>query len=279
MQDQPTLFNEIQFFEADHTYTYHGRNLLSATRYLKRFFPEFDQRGIARRMSRKTGQSVEAIIAEWDRSGEKSRALGTAVHAHIENVLAARKPPPHSLMPSEFEQWLALWESNLRKIYQPAQVEWVIGDGAWGVAGTVDALMFNDQEKTFHLFDWKTGKFSYRTRYGEKLLGPFSRYDDSKFNRYSLQLSLYRLIIERNTNLPLGDSYIVHLTPDNVEIHPVRDDIRDDLSTYLDNRGGLAYCRWCKEAGDGNVPAWSLWTEGGQDDYICQKHYNQIIDR
>lgn len=270
----PTLFHEIEFSEADHKYFHKGAELLSATRFLKRFIPEFDQRGIAQRVAAKSGRSVESIIAEWERSGEKSRALGTAVHAHIENVLAGVKPIPKSPIPSEFEQWLSLWENHLRKTFRPSQVECVIGDHNWGIGGTVDALMYNEQAGTYHLFDWKTGKFETGNRYGQRLQGIFSSYDDCQLNRYSLQLSLYRLMIERNTTINLGESYLVHLTPTDSEIYPA-EDMRPALSNYLSARPHSS-CRWCQEVGLGQVPGWSLWHEDGQDFYICENHYRQF---
>jgi ATP-dependent exoDNAse (exonuclease V) beta subunit len=227
----PTLFHEIEFDAKAHRYFYRGGELMSATKFLKRFQPPFDQKNVAQRVAAKSGRSVEAIIAEWERSGERSRALGTAVHAHIENVLAAVQPIPTGPIHSEFEQWLALWETDLRKTFRPAQVEWVIGDHHWALAGTVDALLHLDYQGTYHLFDWKTGKFETSNPW-QTLNGPFSHLDDCQMNRYSLQLSLYRLMIERNTTISLGDSYLVHLMPDDSHIYTALD-LRPQLSDYL----------------------------------------------
>lgn len=93
------------------------------------------------------------------------------------------------------------------------QVEWVIGDVKLKIAGTADTLLYSQKTGQYHLWDWKTGsKFTDKNRF-QALLHPFNDLDECELNTYSLQLSLYRLILARNTELELGDSYLVYLNP------------------------------------------------------------------
>jgi hypothetical protein len=39
--------------------------------------------------------------------------------------------------------------------------------------------------------------------------------DDCEYEIYSLQLNIYKKIVERNTNLKLGDSYLVWFNEEN----------------------------------------------------------------
>ena len=62
--------------------------------------------------------------------------------------------------------------------------------------------------------DWKTSKNIPTKAYGNKrgILSESSNIDDSKFNRYSLQLSLYRYLLEKYYGLKISKYlYILHL--------------------------------------------------------------------
>lgn len=103
-----------------------------------------------------------------------------------------------------------------------------------GIAGTVDALLLsNDGHRLSHVWDWKTGKeFKTENRF-QNLLPPFEDLPDSDLSAYSLQLSLYRLIIERNTSLEVGDCYIAHLDPvGGYHIHKALD-LRERVESWL----------------------------------------------
>lgn len=70
----------------------------------------------------------------------------------------------------------------------------------YNLAGMTD--VFIDQEYPyFSIGDHKTNKeLSKFSKYGQKLLKPFSHYDDCSFNIYNLQLSLYAYMYEHETN-------------------------------------------------------------------------------
>jgi hypothetical protein len=75
------------------------------------------------------------------------------------------------------------------------------------------------------LLDWKSGKnFSDRNEYGERLLDPFSDLDNCEQVVYSMQVSLYRLILERDGFTgPVDECLILHLTDRSAVPHRVTD--------------------------------------------------------
>ena len=228
-----TDFSQIIFDPTKHSYTLNGQTLTSVTKTVKQFQKPFDRDRIAARVAQKQGRPVEDIIAEWEAKGEASRRLGTQVHERIEKILTGRSTAAGDPFMSlnelpEMDAFAKLWH-RLRKRVNVHQTEWVVGDTAMGIAGTVDSVFYGQDTEQYHVWDWKTGKFDTANRF-ENLLPPFSHLDASKLHIYSLQTSLYRLIIERNTDLEMGDSYLVHLGPDgNYMVHQAVD-LRSQLS-------------------------------------------------
>ena len=61
--------------------------------------------------------------------------------------------------------------------------------------------------------DWKTSKVIGTKAFGNKkgVLPASENIEDTKFNHYALQLSLYRYLLEQNYGLNICSHYIVHL--------------------------------------------------------------------
>ena len=66
------------------------------------------------------------------------------------------------------------------------------------------------------------------------LEGVLSHLPDCELAIYSLQLSTYRYLIEKNTNIKLGDSYIVWFNEENPSYELIKcGDLRDDIVEVL----------------------------------------------
>lgn len=238
----PTDFSQIRFDADEHRYFLGDKELRSVTGAIKEFQKPFDREGIARRTAAKQNRSVTQVLAEWDATAERARILGTTVHAYIQKTLLGEQNGQLSLDPflnintklPEVAAFDAFWAQLSPKVSDFAQfIEWVIGDAELGLAGMVDAMFYSLETRKHHVWDWKTGKFDTENQW-ENLLAPFDYLSASKLNIYSLQVSLYRLIIERNTGLELGDSYIVHLSPAGAyEVHRAVD-LRERLMDHFE---------------------------------------------
>jgi ATP-dependent exoDNAse (exonuclease V) beta subunit len=76
------------------------------------------------------------------------------------------------------------------------------------------------------IWDYKTNKeIKMSNSYGNKYLKPISHLDECEMNTYSLQLGLYKHIIEKNTNLKIGDSYLIWINEnsDNYKVYKCKD--------------------------------------------------------
>lgn len=239
----PTDFNEISYSDDDHTYYINGKQLLAVTSVVKHFAPEFDRDGISQRVAEREGVTQEEILRRWELAGELGRDRGTRLHQYVEDTMNGKVDKILRTVNErikEMDAFDAAWKAmradlNVRLVRQ----EWIIGDAELGIAGRLDCLLSIkiDGEEFLCVFDWKTGKLDVDNRFGF-LSPPLQDFDSSKFNQYSVQLSLYRLILERNltsVKRPFSDGYILHLRDDgSYHLHRAKD-FREQLSAWLSN--------------------------------------------
>jgi hypothetical protein len=232
-----TEFSAIKFDKRSHTYHLDGRRLPSVTSLVNRLKPPFDSNYWARRKAEERGVEPAAILAEWEQKRQEGFRRGTAVHEYIAGVLEGKWTPDTPCMITRQPEMTA-FDAALKRFRRdmdiiPVHVEWIVGDADLGFAGTLDALMYSEISKQFHVFDWKTGdKFRSSNRF-QTLLPPFTDFDECESVTYSMQVSLYRLAIERNTDLAMGNSWLVHL--DSAGGHHLYDvlDLRESAEAWL----------------------------------------------
>lgn len=221
-------FLDVIFDTKQYTYLLNGHPLTSVSKLVNQIKKPFDTDRLAAKKARELGVSAEEIKESWAESGRVSKERGKRVHQHIKGILKAvalGKLPPvngggllalNQPLP-EINAFDSFW-AEAKAVLHPTWVEWVVGDEDLRIGGTIDVLFFNGEAGHSNIFDWKSGKFGLDNHF-QKLLYPFHDLDDCEFNIYSIQLSLYRLILDRNAGIELGDSYIVHLDGDRYEIH------------------------------------------------------------
>lgn len=251
-----TIFRDIKFDPAAHTYTVDGTPLRSVSSVYSAYVPPFD----ADKIAAKRGGDIETLKAQWEAKRNAAAQKGTRIHEYIQSVLRPAPVDPNA----ETDAFLALNKAPQRLPEMEAfdkflsyaaqalqlniiEVEWVIGDKQLAIAGTVDAVAFSNATGKWHILDWKTNEnYSTENRW-ENLLPPFSHLPNCEHSRYSLQLSLYRLLIERNFPAEwgnpmnvMGSPYIVHLDQfGEYTIHRPHD-ARPTFARILSHDGGAA---------------------------------------
>lgn len=231
-------FENILVDSENHGYKIGEQNLISATTLVSRIKPDFDKDGVSKRVAERDGITQEEVLKQWDKKGEFGRDRGTRLHCYIEDLMVEKIDPitraVNDRIPA-MDAFDKVWEKMSSKLKAKLEYqECVVGDAQYCVAGRVDAI-FNleiKSKRSLHIFDWKTGKFRVDNQY-EKLLPPFDDIDSCELNAYSIQLSLYRLIIEKNTDMQLSDSYLVHLRDDGEYMMHRAKDFRKRLHDWL----------------------------------------------
>ena len=233
---------EFVFEQEQHVYTYSGKKLDSVTTFLKTFKTPFDKEYWSAKKAVELGKTKEEILNEWKGKADTATNLGTLVHEWIEKFWDGENPeyPENEEVLSRVMKFKSIYESKLKNFY-PIGSEIKIFSRIWGLAGTIDGLFAFYDEKQDEIYlvigDWKTnGSFTTdshpKGRY-KKLLRPFSDLYENNLSEYSIQLSLYRAILEQSS-IKTHSSFLCHIGPEgDAKIYRSLD-LKERLQVYLD---------------------------------------------
>jgi ATP-dependent exoDNAse (exonuclease V) beta subunit len=228
-------FNYLKYFDEPHKYyNDKGEEYVSATTFIKKFKKEFQTQLMAEQYASKRGLNVKDVIADWDLKRDVSTVKGTLVHNMAENWWNNKSFPYDpkvavnafglDIIKEKYDKCELLfkkfWADSSPNLI-PVKMELVVGDNDYKIAGMVDCLFYNKKSEKLEIWDYKTNKeIKTSNNYGNKMLQPISHLDECELNTYSLQLSLYKHIIEKNTNLEIGNCYLIwiHENNDNYKV-------------------------------------------------------------
>lgn len=200
----------LYFDEATHTYKIDDDALKSVSQLVSSQFRPFNANIIATNVaksktsdpeSRYYGMTKDDIIQVWAESGRDAREKGTNLHRHIETFYIQGKSP--EIITPEWSHFLQFIADH---------PDWTIVGCEVRVhnkkvAGTIDAI-FNTPDGLV-LVDWKRCKAIDYSGHGTGV-DLMAWADDCNYNKYSLQLSLYRQLISYH----IVAAYIIQLHPD-----------------------------------------------------------------
>lgn len=171
----------------------------------------------------------QEIKALWSAEGEEARNLGTGMHAELENWMNGIEATDAS----KHAYAVAIVSNALKQTFftsmdlKPYRTEFrvfltadVVHPQAPGVvntipvlSGTIDAL-FKDKIGRLWIIDWKRTDPSKKgllgvggvPKFAKHGIGKFNQFFESDFTKYSLQLVIYKLMLERGGYLEPGQS-------------------------------------------------------------------------
>lgn len=195
--------------------------------------------------------SVDDIKEEWAISAISGQTLGTFLHNRMEyNILRKDIEQDVPAFVFNLKSYMAIKYLKNRNIlkemadnfytefiskYTPITTEFVIGDEDLKIAGTFDLLALNNETNEIELWDYKTDKeIKFHSEYNKKL--NVFNIDDCEFNKYSLQLSIYKYLLEKNTNLKISTCKIAHFSylKESVEVIEILD-LSDLVKEFFEN--------------------------------------------
>lgn len=194
-------FKNVKFEEKSHTYTINGKKAdISVSSFGCKYQKPFESEKIAFFVGRKKGKTKEEVLLEWKEIADKASQLGTAFHLGAENLFN-NKIDLESLdkITPNMKKALMTFFNSAKDRFVLVKNELVLGYQFKNclMGGMVDFLAYDLKDNCFCILDWKTNK-ELTTESKEYLLNEFSDIQDTKVNVYSIQLSLYKLIIEKS---------------------------------------------------------------------------------
>lgn len=217
---------DISFIEEGHKYFINGisEGLISATGFVHKNFEHFDANGIADKLLKNTkkmsdpnykyfGKTKEDIIEEWNENGKIASEAGTALHADIEKYYNQIKIENDSI---EFQYFIKFVNDFPELV--PYRTEWMVYDETLKLTGSID-MVYQNPDKTLQIYDWKRSKGIEYESFGNKcsITPCLSHLPDTNFNHYSLQLNLYRRILQDKYDKIVTKLCLVILHPDHHE--------------------------------------------------------------
>ena len=213
---QRIIGNGVLFNEEEHTYSKNGKPYLSGSTFAHMFEKEFPRDAIAQKVSDKTGNEVEDVLAAWDAKGQISLDYGTLVHKCVESFLnfGADATPSNQYLADIIGDWDDVFDDLLAGGGAP---EYFVQDDLHQLCGFIDYL-----DTTNHaIYDWKTGDIHQKV---QNNLG--KEWPNDRLSLYTLQLNFYRYICEQNgvkiKNLYIGWLNGEHWEKIKVDIIDVR---------------------------------------------------------
>lgn len=133
----------------------------------------------------------------------------------------------------ETEQVNSFWKMNTS--LRPYRSEWVVWDNDWKIAGTIDGVFKDTQDGSYWILDWKRVRNGLEadleaTRWGyiqeddewlepvkpwaKKMPKPLDDFYSTKYWNYSMQLNLYKTILEKNYGITIKGMKLIQFHPE-----------------------------------------------------------------
>jgi len=218
LENKHTRDNNISFEEKEHIYTIKGDSTFtSVTTLVHSHFSEFDADSIIKKIRKKKnykeciyfGKTDKQIKDMWETNRNEAADAGTKLHFDIECYYNGNPSPNNSVEYGYFLHFTQKY-SNLT----PYRTEWVIYDEELKLAGSIDMVFKKDN--TYAIYDWKRSKEIKKSNWNRYAHTEcINHLPDANFWHYSLQLNIYKGILEKNYNIKIGEMYIVCLHPVN----------------------------------------------------------------
>ena len=228
---QLKVFDRITFEEDTHRYLIDGEysNSPSVTRLLHQFKKPFELETIARCVARREGVPVDVIKQEWALNNLYSTTIGSMLHKYIEGTYIDEhlefKLPFGALGVEEKEKIkknFPVLVKQFKEYFKDSKhlkclkSEIIVGDvDDTRICGTSDMLALNKKTGELEIIDFKTNKkMESKGKYGN-LLYPFDDMPACELAEYTIQLNTYKYVVEKMTDLKIGQLKLVWFNVNN----------------------------------------------------------------
>lgn len=240
-------FGDFKFFEQDHHYEYKGQRVgISVTRLIEDYTNEFDSEAVAEKVAIKENKSVEEVLNEWKYKNKFATTKGTTCHEYAQ-CLWDVKPyerlkfddSPEFIKAVLIIQRQAMnFKMDYEERLEHLADEYVIGSEEYSIASAIDHLFINKLTGGLVLVDYKTNSDIHKNeKYAKNMKVPLTHLKDYTLNHYYIQLSIYKYLVEKYTNLKIEEMFIVWFS-ENIENYEIIEIpyLEKEVKNILENR-------------------------------------------
>jgi ATP-dependent exoDNAse (exonuclease V) beta subunit len=213
--------HEITFDPEPHIYTIRGeQGYTSVTTWVHQHFDHFNADKIINSMMKGKkmqdptykyyGMTREEIKASWDTNGSSASGFGTKMHADIEDYYNGLPVNNDSIEFNYFQKFVKDFPELI-----PYRTEWMVFWEEMKISGSID-MIFELPDGSILIYDWKRCKEIAYENYDKYMkTSCINHLPDANFWHYSLQLNMYKTILETKYNKKVVGLFLVCLHPDN----------------------------------------------------------------
>lgn len=216
-------FDAIMFEPSSHKYFINNMECVSVTTLLNTYVKEFDSLYWSQYKASRLNISQEKVLDSWKVINEVACNKGNTLHKYLEYKIS-NLPIPGNMNINEISNLKLQADTFIndsKKYLILISSEFRLFDIDFLVAGTADALFFNTIAQEYQIWDWKSNKRMLMSS-RNKLINGLEFLDDCDFILHSLQLSFYKVLVELNTNIKIGDCYINWFNEFNSSYKPIK---------------------------------------------------------
>lgn len=199
-------FSDLRFEGSSHTYKVNSKPHEAVSRVIDSFVDKVDFDTIAGYIAIRDNRVKEDILQEWATINKIAIDKGTRVHKFAEGDMS---------FPSigEEKAVVKFWGELDQDRYKVIGKEVKMYHKDFGYAGTDDLMLWDTWTSTLVIADYKTNGDLFKNFGGKLLAEPFDFLEDSPYNKYQIQLSLYQILIEQ-LGITVSERWVVWLTSD-----------------------------------------------------------------
>ena len=246
------FFKGIDFHEEQHFYTLNDYRFgISATSLIETYAQEFDSDGISQMVANKRGISQKEVLDEWKKENEFSCIKGSCIHLKAQSLWMNtnyeidyntiddtidkdRLKKEYDIMSKQATDFY----NDYKDMYDMIQDEFIVWSKEFDIAGSIDGIMYNKNTQQCCILDFKSNKdLQFKSKYRKKMKVPLHELDDVNGQHYYIQLSIYKYLIEKYTNIKVDELFIVYfnINADSYEIIEIPY-LKKEVEEILENR-------------------------------------------
>jgi len=277
--DNASANKVVLFRDADHKY-FHREDIIkgfftsfedskykfrSPTGMIADFYEEFDTIPEAKKYVKKHKLPItwEQLVFAWEYLGDFASEAGTLLHGYAEALWNDWKMPRPTHLKVPFIE--AMMKELLHN-HTLVRTELLTYSLHYRLAGQVDLLLKEKFTGNLALMDYKfinelemKSYFNYQTRKYKMMSGPFSRLQDCAHNHYSIQMSLYKMLLPKSVRIRVKSKTLLVVSPTGYELVEGR-----PMQLWVDKEGILQ-----AKYRDG----WKRLYNSSEDDLYLQNPY------
>lgn len=216
----------IKFYEKGHIYyVKKQKGYTSVTTLIHNAFEKFNADAIIDKMMKSSkwtesqyyGMTKQEIKNQWKKNGSEAATMGTAMHMMFEfyyNNINQEQIDKHKDT-LEYKYFMNFVNDHQELV--PYRTEWNVYHEDFKIAGSIDMTFIND-DGTISIYDWKRCKnIEKYNNFGKKSIKEgLQHIPDTNYWHYTLQLNIYKYILETKYGFKVKDLHLVVIHPDNV---------------------------------------------------------------